>query len=110
MNFEFTKTEHDLAVSTMTGQPPFHDVMNDACEAVQELLVKHHGWGKNVMVHGLLMQQLWNVYCAGERRGIARANDPFSALFPLPKTDEPVSKIVAANQPAHEQPEPGNHE
>jgi len=81
---------HESIVCGLTRQPDSVDVLNDACGEVQELLVTGYGWPNNVMVHGFLYQVLWDVYRAGERRGVARGEFPAAGLFPVP--DLPVDE------------------
>lgn len=81
---------HESILSGLTGQPDSVDVLNDAANEIQRNL-EHFHWPKNVVVHGLIYHALWSVYCAGERRGAARENNPVTALFPIPVLEQKVN-------------------
>ena len=77
--------DHEHILSGLTSQPDSFDVILRASDTMQKILEVGYNWPKNVAIFGLLYQQLWNVYCAGERRGVARSDSPVTALFPIPK-------------------------
>ena len=79
---ELPNVNHESVLSGILSQPNSVNVLNDAGDEIHKRLVAH-GWPSNLMPHGLLYQVLWDVYCAGEQRGIARCSAPASALFPI---------------------------
>lgn len=76
---------HEHTLAGLTNTPYSMDVITDACDAIHASLQQVYRIPANVMPHGLLYGHLWAVYCAGERRGIARADNDVTALWPVPQ-------------------------
>ena len=90
-------SSHEHTLAGLTKQPYSGDVLKEACSNIQDKLVEYFDWPKNVLVHGILHEELWQVYRAGERRGIAREHAPVAALFPVPKKEfEDGAKTIAS--------------
>ena len=80
--------DHEAILCGMLRQPDSTDVLNEACDKIHAHLIKYYGFPRNQMPHGLMYEAIWAVYLAGERRGIAREQNPVSALFPVPTAKE----------------------
>ncbi len=78
-------TRHEECVAALTGEPTFMDVSDDVIDELQARLVECGAFAPNVMCMGYVIDLLWEVYIAGERRGDARNRNPATALFPLPE-------------------------